>query len=214
MSDTTQPARGWPPGLAGSRHQAAQAALAGPADAKAWSSVTSPHLHLFARLTPALAPAFFQGSQAAGTWGKWVSRKGVWQLLVWCVLISHGSEAARCQLTVSACFLAAQLTLSKEGEEVVANRSLHTSNFENEVCLLWAFTSFLIHQTEKRGKGKRKPHKTTCSNFKLRIGYLATWIWIVAWPVPRWPQGSCSTSLNLSVFFSKIMLKTCKGLAG
>ena len=72
MSDTTQPAPGWPPGLAGSRHEPADTAVTGSADAKEWSGVTSAHPHLFIQLTLELAPAFFLDSQAAGTQGKWV----------------------------------------------------------------------------------------------------------------------------------------------
>lgn len=165
---------------------------------------------------PRAGPGFLSG--LSGSWDLRKMSVTQGRLATVCLMCAHKSWQRGSEVSAyNFCMLPRHTAhpQQREGEEVVANKSLHASNFENEVCLLWAFTSFLIHQTEKGfGKGKRGPHKTIRDNFKLRLGCLASWIRIVAWPVPMWPQGSCSTPLNLSVFFWEIMLKTCKGLAG
>lgn len=142
-----------------SRHRAAQAALAGPAHAKTWSSVTSPHLHLFALLTPELAPGFL--SRLSGSWDLRKMSISQGRLATVCLMCAHKSWQRGSEVSpYNFCMLPRHTAhpQQREGEEVVANRSLHTSKFGNEVCLLWAFASFLIHQIEKRGKGRRRPH--------------------------------------------------------
>lgn len=129
MSDTTQPASGWPTRLARSRHQPAEAAAMGPADAEEWWGVTSAHPHLFIELTLELASAFFLDSQAAGTRGKWVSCKGVWQLYVWYVLISHENDQGKASAyNLCMLLLPTEPTLCKQRREMVDGRNLYRDN--------------------------------------------------------------------------------------